>query len=55
MTGKIKTPKSILFLYAIKSLTNNTELINIKHKYGHGISYTILKELDTEYVLLQLN
>ena len=53
--GKIKTPKSILFPYAIKSLTNNTELINITHKYVHGISYTILEELDTEYALLQLN
>ena len=53
--GKIKTPKSILFPYAIKSLTNNTELINITHKYGHGTSYTITEELDTEYALLQLN
>ena len=53
--GNIKTPKSILFLYAIKSLTNNTELINTTDKYGHEISYTILEELDTEYALLQLN
>ena len=53
--GKIKTPKSILFPYVIKSLTNNTELINIAHKYVHGISLTILEELDTEYALLQLN
>ena len=53
--GKIKTPKSILFPHAIKSLSNNTVLINITHKYVHGISYTILEELDTEYALLQLN
>ena len=52
---KIKIPKSMLFPNAIKSLTNNTELINITHKYGHGILYTILEELDTEYALLQLN
>ena len=53
--SKIKTPKSIVFPYTIKSLTNNTELINITHKCGHGISYTNLEELDTEYALLQLN
>ena len=53
--SKIKTPKSIVFPYTIKSLTNNTELINITHNCGHGISYTILEELDTEYALLQLN
>ena len=53
--GTIKYLKSILFPYAIKSLTNNSELINITHKYGDGISHTILEELDTEYALLQLN
>ena len=52
--GKIKTPKSILFPYAIKSLTNNTELINITHKYVHGISYNS-GALDTEYAFFQLN
>ena len=53
--GKIKTPKSILFPYTIKSLTNNAELINVTLKYGHGISYPILEELNTEYALFQLN
>ena len=53
--GKIKTPKSILFPYAIKSLTNNAELINITHKYSHGISYTNSGALDTEYAFFQLN
>ena len=53
--GKIKTPKSILFPYTIKTLTNNTELINVTLKYGHAISYPILEELTTEYALLQLN
>ena len=53
--GRIKTPKSILFPLAIKSPRNNTELIKIIHKHGHGISFTILQDLDTEYALLQLN
>ena len=46
--GKIKTPKSILYPCTIKSLTNNTELINITNRLGHGISYTLLMELFTE-------
>ena len=32
----------------IKTLTNNTELINIVNRLGHGISYSILNELITE-------
>ena len=46
--GKVRTPKSILFPYNIKMLTNNTELINMTNKLGHGISYTLLEELETE-------
>ena len=46
--GSVKTPKSILFPYHIKSLTNNTELINITSRLGHGMSYSFLQELITE-------
>ena len=49
------TPKNILFLYAIKSMTSNTELINITHTHGHALSNTILEKIDTEYAFLQLN
>ena len=49
--GRIKTPKSILLPSCIKSLTNCTELINIVCRYGHGISFTILEELETEYAI----
>ena len=49
--GKIKTPKSILLPSCMKSLTNCTELINIVCKYGQGISFTILEELETEYAI----
>ena len=54
--GLVKTPKSILLPTLIKSLTNNTELININNKMGHGISYTSLMETQTEnayYILEQ--
>lgn len=50
--GQIKTPKSILFPYCIKSLTNNTELVNISCKLGHGMSYSMIEELDTENAYL---
>ena len=46
--GRIKTPKSILYLYAIKSQTNSTKLIAINNQLGHGISASILEELATE-------
>ncbi len=52
LNGKVKTPKSILFPYCIKTLANNTELINIASKLGHGISYSMIEELDTENAYL---
>lgn len=46
--GKFKTPKSIIFPQAIKTLTKNTELTSITNKLGHGVCYSILQELATE-------
>ena len=48
--GRIKTPKSTLYPYAIKSLTKNTKLITINNQLGHGASASILEELATENV-----
>ena len=53
--GSIKTPKSVLFPNHIKSLTNNTELINITSRLGHGISYSLLQELLQNRHLRKLN
>ena len=36
--GRIKTPKHILLPYAVKSLTNNTDLVQIINRCGHGVS-----------------
>ena len=52
--GWVKTPKSVLYPYHIKSLTNNTELINITCRLGHGISYFLLEELSTEITYQRL-
>ena len=32
----------------VKTLINNTEPINILNKLGHGVSYSVLMELQTE-------
>ena len=52
--GPVKSPKSVLYPYHIKSLTNNTELINITGRLGHGISYSLLEELSTEIAYQRL-
>ena len=38
--GQCKTPKHILLMYAVKTLTGNTELIQTLNKLGHGMSYS---------------
>ncbi|KAG1684003.1 Serine/threonine-protein kinase NIM1 [Nymphon striatum] len=44
--GLEKTPKHVLLPYAIKSLTGNVELIHTLNRFGHGISYSELEELE---------
>ena len=46
--GKVKTPKSVLLPSVIKTLTNNTEIINIINHLGHGVLYSILSEMNTK-------
>ena len=41
--GRIKPPKQILLWYAVKTLTNNVELVSILNRHGHGISYSQLE------------
>ena len=45
---KVKTPKSILLPTMTKSLTNNSELINVLNRLGHIVSYSTLLESQTE-------
>ena len=53
--GATKTPKSVLFPSMIKSLCNNTEILKLINKYGHGISYNLIEEIETEYALHIIN
>ena len=46
--GILRIPKSILFPYMIKTLTNCKELINITNRLNHGVFYSIL-----EYSILE--
>ena len=52
--GKHKTAKHILLPWAVKSLTGNVELVKILNRFGHGISYSQMEELDTALCLQKL-
>ena len=51
----MKNPKHILLPYAVKSLTNNIDLIQILNQCGHGVSYSQLEELNTALYLQKLD
>ena len=53
--GAIKTRKSVLFPSVVKALCNNTEILNLLNKYGHGISYDLLEEIETDFALNVIN
>ena len=52
--GKIKLPKQILLPYAVKTLTNNVELIQMLNRCGHGIAYSQLEEINTALCLQKM-
>ena len=53
--GKIKTPKSVLLPAVVKSLCNNVEVIKLTNNYGHGVSYNLIEEIETEHALMVIN
>ena len=53
--GVVKTPKSVLFPSVVKALCNNTEIVKLINKYGHGVSYDLVEEIETEYALEVIN
>ena len=52
--GQVQTPKHVLLPYAVKSLTNNVQLIRIINRCGHGVSYSQIEELSTALCLQKL-
>ena len=49
--GAIKTPKSVLFPAVVKAFCNNTEVVTLINKCGHGIGYNLIEEIATEFAL----
>ena len=52
--GHIKTPKHIVLLMTVKSLTGNVELITILNRFGHGLSYSQVEEVETALAEMQI-
>jgi len=52
--GKIKPSKQIPLPYAVKSLTDNVELIQMLNRCGHGIAYSQLEEINTVLCLKKM-
>jgi len=49
--GKIKPSKQIPLPYAVKTLTDNVELIQMLYRCGHEIAYSQLEEINTALCL----
>ncbi|XP_035662311.1 uncharacterized protein LOC118406391 [Branchiostoma floridae] len=52
--GRLRPPKHVLLPYAVKTLTNNVQLIQILNRFGHGIAYSQLEEINTALCLQKL-
>ena len=52
--GRQKPPKQILLPYAVKSLTNNVQLIQMLNRCGHGIAYSQIEEMNTAICLQKM-
>ena len=52
--GRQKPPKQVLLPYAVKTLTNNVELIQLINRCGHGIAYSQIKEMNTALCLQKM-
>jgi len=52
--GRLKPPKHVLLPYAVKTLTNNVQLIQILNRFGHSIAYYQLEEINTALCLQKL-
>ncbi|XP_078353866.1 uncharacterized protein LOC144638547 [Oculina patagonica] len=52
--GRIKTPKHIVLPMTVKSLTGNVELITILNRFGHGLSYSQVEEVETALAETQI-
>ena len=52
--GHMKTPKHVVLTMTVKSLTENVELITILNRFGHGLSYSQVEEVETALAKTQI-
>ena len=52
--GRQKPPKQVLLPYAVKTLTNNVELIQLINPCGHGIAYFQIEEMNIALCLQKM-
>ena len=45
--GRVKTPKYVLLPLTVQHLTRSSQVVTILNRFGHGISYSQVEELDT--------
>ena len=45
--GRVLTPKHIVLPLSVKTWTGSAEVVMTLNRFGHGISYTALEELET--------
>ena len=45
--GRTKTPKHVPLPITVKSLTGSAELVTLLNRFGHGLSYSQIEELET--------
>ena len=53
--GAVKTSKSVLFPSVVKALCNTIEVVKLINRYGHGASFDLVEEIETEYALDVIN
>ena len=53
--GRVIPAKHILLPWGIKSLTGNVEVIKLLNRFGHGMSYDKLEEMDTALCIQKLS
>ena len=53
--GSKLTPKHIALLMTMKSITGSSEVVTLLNRFGHGVSYTKLKEIETAMAERQIN
>ena len=52
--GRQKAPKHILLPYAVKTLTNNEDIIRFLNRCGHGTAYSQIEEMNTALCLQKM-